>query len=186
MSNGLSRQGAAILICVLFALGAFAVSGCGNDDGLESHPTQGEENRKAEEANFSDEPVPFQVLTGSTSGNHVKEPTAVIARNDADLNALKKKQFSNGVKRSSLAPVTFPESQVVAVFLPKAELGTSVTVTDVYEKDGQVQVKAVKLLPGKNCITAAKGTVYPFNWVGTRMMEGTPNLIIATQKSPDC
>src|SRR4051812_11794917 len=99
MLNGMSRRLAAILMCVFFVI---AVAGCGNDDKLESHPTQGEANQKLEDENFSDEAVPFQVLTGATSGNHVKTATAVIARNDDDLRKLKKAQFSNGVERASI------------------------------------------------------------------------------------
>lgn len=179
MWNGTSRYLAAILICLLVVIVA---SGCGGDD---SQSSQSEADAKAQAENFSGEPVPFQVLTGSTSGNRVRQPTAVIARNEADLTALKKKQFSNGVKRDSVAPVEFPKQQIVAVFLPKAPAGTTVTITDVYPKGGQVHVKAVELLPGKNCISDSK-SVYPFHWVGTRMMQGSPDLELAKQRSPDC
>lgn len=179
MWNGPSRRLAAILICVLAAIFA---GGCG--DGSDSHQVQDEANQKALEENFSGEPVPFQVLTGRTSGNHVKQPTAVIARNDADLTGLKKDQFSNGVKRDSIAPVEFPEQQIVAVFLPKSPAGTTVTITDVYPKARQVHIKAVELLPGRNCISG--GSVYPFHWVGTRTMQGPPDLELDKQRSPDC
>jgi hypothetical protein len=169
-------------MCVLLAA---AIAGCGNDDGLESHPIQGEENQKLQEENFSDEAVPVQVLTGYTSGNQVKTPTVVIARNDDDLKKLKKAQFSNGVKKDSMAPVEFPQQQIVAVTLPKSAPGTSVTITDVYPKDGQVHVKAVELVPGAGCITQ-KQKPYPFHWVGTRMMEGTPDLELVKQKGEAC
>jgi hypothetical protein len=178
----MSRRLAAILMCVLIGVVA---TGCGDDDGLESHPTQGEANQKAEAENFSKEPVPFQVHTGYTSGYHVKEPTTIIARNDADLKELKAKQFSNGVKRDTIAPVDFPNQQIVAVFLPKSEPGTSVTITDVFPEGGQVHVKAVKLVPGEGC-DVKQGSPYPFHWVGTREMQGSPDLELVTQRSPRC
>jgi hypothetical protein len=170
-------------MCVLIGVVA---SGCGDDNKLESHPPQGEENAKAEAENFSDEAVPFQVHTGYTSGYHVKQPTTVIARNDADLKDLKKEQFSHGVEKETVAPVDFPNQQIVAVFLPKSTPGTSVTITDVYPKNGQVHVKAVKLVPGEGCDVNQQKSPYPFHWVGTRMMQGSPDLELVTQRGPRC
>lgn len=173
----------ALLIAVCFAL---AATGCGDDDN-DKKPVQYQDpqHQAEEEANFSEEPPPVQILAGFTSGYYVDQPTVEIVRTEAEMKALKKKHFDHGVRKETVAPTTWGERQVVGAFLPQDKPGALLTVTDVFEQGDKIVVKAVKLLPGKGC-GYAEEKPRPFHMVETRNMKGEPDLQIKTQRASAC
>ena len=202
-----------LFLVALMAVSLVAVAGCGGDDdaasnGSQSADTSGateatdqasleekakkgqlteEEAKRIEEENFSEEPPPIQILTNADTGYRVNKPTVVIVQSNSELKALKKKHFSNGVKRQEIAPIGLgpDKRQLVAVIMPQDKAGALVAVNDVHEEDGKIVVTAVRLLPGKGCESLGS-KVRPVSWVETRAMEGEPKLVVETQRTSPC
>lgn len=200
-----------LALVALLAASLFVVAGCGGDDDKSSNssdtntfqPTEGtsdkaieeaakngelseEAAKKIEEQNYSEEPPPIQILTGSETGYRVSEPTVIVVQSKKELAALKKKHFSNGVKRQEIAPIGVGDDrQLVALIMPQDKAGALVAINDVHEENGKIVVGAVRLLPGKGC-TDLGPKVRPIHWVETREMKGEPELELETQRSSPC
>lgn len=138
-----------------------------------------------EKKHFSPEPPPIQILSGDNTGYRVDKPTVIIAKTAAEWKKMRATHFSRGVKRESLAPTDFKERQIVGLFMPKVKKGILVIITDVFEENGKINVKATRLLPGKGCRTAGFDP-RPFHMVETRKMRGQPALKLVDQEASPC
>ncbi|MBI4898272.1 MAG: hypothetical protein HY827_07875 [Actinobacteria bacterium] len=140
-----------------------------------------------EKKNFSEEPPPVQILTGSTTGFHVDKATAIVAKTTAEFRAMMKKHFSHGVKKQTIAPIDFKSRQANGLFLPKSPKGSQLAITDVHQEGDTVVISAVRLLNGKGCSTAP-GRPRLFHIVETRKMaDATKTQIkLSTQTTTPC
>lgn len=180
---------------IVVSLAAFGFAGCGgnDDDGeisaveqSQGKGQQTEEQKKQEAENFSSEAAPVPLMTGDLTGVRVSEPTVYVIHSKKDLDALVKRHNTRGVSGEKSAAVDFETRQAVGVFLPPQKKGTILAVNDVYEQDGTVMVKAVKLLPGKGCGTPADKP-RSFSIVETRDMNTDKSkLLLTSQTGQEC
>jgi hypothetical protein len=177
------------------SLAAFGFAGCGGDDdnneisAVEQSQGKGqqtEQQKKQEAENFSSEASPVPLMTGDLTGVRVSEPTVYVIHSKKELDALVKRHNTHGISGDKPAAVDFETRQAVGVFLPPQDPGTILAVNDIYEQDGTIMVKAVKILPGKGCGTASKKP-RSFAVVETRDMKTDKSkLLLTSQTGQDC
>lgn len=191
----------AIIIGVLMLA---TVAGCGSDDdktktgegatagatgdaaggfAVEAGKKRSPQDAKSDAAD--PEPPPVQVLVGNETGVRVNEPTVIVVRSEKEFKALEKRQFSKGTDKQSILSTDYKNRQILGLFLPKSPKGTLLTITSVAEENGNIVVKAVKIIPGKGC-DVGDYVARPFHIVETRKMAGTPKIELSDMKQPAC
>lgn len=154
---------------------------------VEAGKQRSDEDKANEAANFSSEPSPIQIQSGSRSGYSVKQPTVVVMRTKAEANAFKKKLYAglSSREKAPWAATDFKTRQFIAIVLPKSKPGTQVAVTDISQNGKTIKVKAVQLRPGEGCSTSG-GKASPWQVVETRQMKGEAKIELTKQDSSPC
>lgn len=162
--------------------GSTAGQGAGDDDASGTTGDDANTSGGADDANsgvFTEEPPPIQLFTDSTSEVVVSKPTAKIARNQRQLNALLKSQASSASDRPTV-PVTFSEQrQVVAVFMPSSPKGSQITVAGVSSNGTTTKVNVLML----TCKGKVSSKARPTAWVETKRLPGRETIIVV-EKQP--